>query len=130
VLRVHQDVPNSVQFISTVVERQSNGVGTLITGRVGLTVLSLSVKRLVDVSNVVDQEAQSVRLGKVRLTGVKSVLNVVVHITVKILFTVVTDAEPLDNSLHAISQVVLGELVAVVLGIIVGVPCFSLEVEV
>jgi len=61
---------------------------------------------------------------------VESVLNVVVHVAVKILLTVVTDAEPLDNSLNSESQVVLRDCEVVVLGVAVRVVWVVNEMEI
>jgi hypothetical protein len=88
------------------------------------------VEGLVDIANVMDEETKSVGLGKISLSRVESILNVLVHIAFQVIVAVLGCAKPLNNSFHSVGQVVLRVLVTVVLGVTVRVPCFGLEVEI
>jgi hypothetical protein len=88
------------------------------------------VKGLVNIANVMDEEAESVRSSKISFARVESVLNVLVHIAVQVFIAVFGCSEPLYNSFHTVGQVVFRKLVIVVLGVTLRVPCFGLEVEI
>ena len=53
-LRIQQVVPNSMQFVNTVVRRQGEQIGAFISSRVIRTVLTLGVERLVHIADVVN----------------------------------------------------------------------------
>ena len=66
-----------MQLVNVIVVGQGEEVGSLVSVWVLLVVATFTVERLVDVSNVVDQQTEGVGLGKVGLAGVKALLDVV-----------------------------------------------------
>ena len=96
-----------MKLIGVVVVRQLKEVGSFVTiGEIGAEV-SLRVEGLVNVANIVDQETKCVRLSKLRLARVKTVLNVIVHIALEVFFAVVCWADPLNNRLDTEGKIVL-----------------------
>jgi len=57
-LAVHEDVPDSVQLISTVVVLGSDRISSFVAIGVRFTVLGLVMEGLVHVTDVVDQKSQ------------------------------------------------------------------------
>lgn len=94
-----------MQLISTIVIWEFKSIGSGVTFGEVRVVSVLVVEGLVDVSNIVDQQAQSVRLCKLRLTGVQSVLDVVVDVRGFVTSSVSSVAQPLDEVRDSNSQI-------------------------
>jgi len=105
-------------------------VATLVAIRVLSSVHVLIVEWLVHVTNIVDQQTQSVGLGKKLITWVKSVLNVVVDVATLVVVTIVTHRQPLDQVGAAVGHVVVVLIVVVGAFIIGWLVDLVLEVEV
>jgi len=71
VLSVHQDVEHGVKFISTIVIRKHKFVASAISSRVSIIVQNFIVQRLNNVSDIMDNQAESVTLLNVRESRVK-----------------------------------------------------------
>lgn len=119
-----------MQLIGAVVVGKDERVATSITIGEIRRKLSLCMQRLMDIADVVNQETQRVGLSKLGLTGVEPILDVVVHVAIKVVIAVVLAAEPLDDSLDPVSEIVGSGLEVVVLRVIVRVVRLVYEVEV
>lgn len=72
----------------------------------GTAVKALRVEWLVNIANVMNEEAKRVRFCSVFAVREHSVLNGLVHITGKIIVAVISDAQPLNDHFDSIGQVV------------------------
>lgn len=105
VLGVHDDVPNGVKLVGTVMVGEIEGVGTAVTlGKVSVVLVQV-VERLVDISNEVNEETEGIGLGNFGHAGVKSVVDVVVDVGVEVFVAVSAVGEPLDEHGDADGQV-------------------------
>jgi hypothetical protein len=75
---------------------ERNQVSSLVTIRVSLVVEIQVVEWLMHITNVMNQEAKGVGLSEIFVSGVQSILNVIVHVTLLVLFAIISGAEPLD----------------------------------
>jgi len=109
---------------------QGNLIGSWVSLRVGITVLSFIVEGLVHVTNVMNQETKSKRLGQFWLTGVQSVLNVVINITLLVIITIIRLTKPLNQSWRAVGIVVFLDILLKLAFLIRRSPQFSFKVEI
>lgn len=105
VLGVHHLVEDSVEFVSTIVVGELEAVSTRVAIGELIVVKVLVVEWLVNISEIVDEEAESVRSGNVGHAGVETVLNVVVQVRVEVFITEATVSEPLDDVVDGLSEV-------------------------
>lgn len=89
VLGVHDLVEERMELIDIVMVLEINQIATLVTVGVGCVVERFVVQRLVHVTHVVDEQAESVGLGDIFVTGVQTVLNVVVDVALQVVIAIV-----------------------------------------
>ncbi len=119
-----------MQLIGAIVVGKDERVATSIAIGEIRRKLRLCMQRLMDIANVVNQETQRVGLSKLGLTRVEPILDVVVHVAIKVVIAVVLAAEPLDDGLDPVGEIVGSGLEVVVLRVIVRVVRLVYEVEV
>lgn len=119
-----------MQLIGAIVVGKDERVATSIAIGEIRRKLRLSMQRLMDIPDVVNQETQRVGLSKLGLTRVEPILDVVVHVAIKVVIAVVLAAEPLDDGLDPVGEIVGSGLEVVVLRVIVRVVRLVYEVEV
>ena len=121
---------NTACNIGTILVGKDERVATSITIGESRRKLSLFMRRLMNIADVVNQEKQRVGLRKIGLTGVEPILDVVVHVAIKVVIAVVLAAEPLDDGFYLVGEIVCIGLEVVVLRVIVQVVRLVYEVEV
>jgi len=119
-----------MQLICAIVRGKDKRVATSIAiGKIRRK-LRFCMQRLMDIADVVNQKTQRVGLSKLGLTRVEPILDVVVHVAIKVVIAVVLAAEPLDDCLDPVGEIVGSGLEVVVLRVIVRVVRLVYEVEV
>jgi hypothetical protein len=105
VLSVHNNVENSVELISGVMVGKFERVATRVTLEVFFIVAVLVVKGLMDIADIVDEQTECVGFSLIRHVGVKTVLNVVVNVTIEVVLSIVAHGEPLHESGDTLSEI-------------------------
>lgn len=93
-----------MQLIDVVVVFEGKLIGTFVADGELVVVAVRGVEGLVDVTQVVDEEAEGVALSDVRVTGVESVLNVVVDVRFEVGSAVLLP-EPSDETGNGLCDV-------------------------
>lgn len=101
---VNDFVEKSVQLINLVMVWERESIGTFVAVWVRFVVATFTVERLVDVSHVVDEEAERVRFGVVLVAWVQAVLHVIIHVRVLVVSAVFA-REPISDVLDGKGQV-------------------------
>jgi len=104
-LGIENFVPDGVELISCVVVGNREGVSSFISLRILVVEARSSVERLMEIPDVMDEEAKRIRTSSVIVTGVKSVLNVVVDVRLLVPSSVLT-GEPVGNVVDSNHDVV------------------------
>jgi len=89
-LSVENFIPNSMEFIRAIVARNWESISTLVSFRIFITKARSSVERLVQISHVMDHKSKSIGFSGIVISRVESMLDIVIHVSLLVVFTVLT----------------------------------------
>ena len=97
-------VPERMQFVNIVVILEREQVSSFVTINKLFVKAILAVERLYDVTNVMNEQTERVRLSIALVTRVESILNVIIDVRVKVGITIFL-SEPCDKVCDAYCQI-------------------------
>lgn len=77
-----------MEFIRAVVARNWESISTLVSLRIFITKARSSVEGLVQITHVMDHKSKSIGFSGIVISRVESMLDIVIHVSLLVVFTV------------------------------------------